>query len=128
MRLDYLVLLASVAALLGAMVYSISSPFPTTRFTEFYLHPDATDFTYGITNYEGGDITYGVEGYSIKGSERVLLFDETVRLADKETFTSKIMDEVDRSGIVVLELYRKDLPRSGPYRALHFSTSESEGG
>lgn len=128
MKLDHLVLLASVAAILGAIVYSINSPFPVTRFTEFYLYPDSTGLAYGITNYEGGDITYGVEGHFIKGDERLPLFDETVRLADKETFTSKIMDEADRSGIVILELYRKDLPMSGPYRTLHFNTSKSAGG
>ncbi len=127
MKLDHLVLFASVAAILGAMGYSISSPFPVTRFTEFYLHPDSAGLAYGITNYERKHITYGVEGHFIKGDERLPLFDETVRLADKGAFTSQIADELPRGGIVVLELYRKDLPQSRPYRTLHFNTSKGEG-
>lgn len=130
MRLDNLVLLASVAAILGAIVYSINSPFPTTHFTEFYLHPNSTNFTYGMTNYEGKYVTYEVEGYFIKNEtgDRVPLFSETVGLADKETFTSQIIDKPSQGGIVILELYRKDLSQSGPYRTLHFGISRSKGG
>ena len=129
MRLDHLVLLASAAAIMGAIVYSINSPFPTTRFTEFYLHPNSTNFTYGITNYEGTYVTYEVKGYFIENEtgDRVPLFGETVGLADKGTFTSQIIDKPSQGGIVILELYRKDLLKSRPYRTLHFGISESEG-
>lgn len=128
------VIFASVIVILGAITYSIQSPLPQTTFTEFYMLPDYTlNFTYAITSYEGKPTTYRVEGYymDIETGGKVPIFDDTINLAHRDNITKKISmssliigksgNKSTKSGMVVLNLYRKDLSDSKPYRTLHFN-------